>query len=81
MWEFSIDGIKKPIDRIPCVVPVKSTKLLRNFIENNFPSGPRMMEIIEDNKPRKNIEVIPIPVHQDVNIEWLKSVKNLLKSN
>ena len=80
LCEFSVDGIRKPIDRIPCVVPIKPTKSLKDFIENNFPSGSRMMELIEDNKSRKNIEIIPVPVHQDVSIDWLKSIKNLLKS-
>lgn len=80
LWEFSIDGIKKPTDRIPCVIPVKSTKPLLDFIENNFSSGPRMMEIIQANKLSTYVQVIPIPVHQDVDLNWLKSLKNFLKS-
>ena len=50
------------------------------FIENNFPSGPRMMEITQTNKLSTYVQVIPIPVHQDVDLNWLKSLKNFLKS-
>ena len=78
LWKFSVDGLKKPTDRYPCVVPIKYNKLLIEYIKNDFSSGTRMMEKIDDDESREIIKIVPIPIHQDIDLQWIKKIEFFL---
>jgi len=78
LWKFAVDGLKKPTDRFPCIIPIKFNKSLFELIKSDFPSGTRMMEKIETDNSSKMVKVIPIPIHQGIDLEWLKKINRFL---
>ena len=80
IWPSALEGLDKPIDRLPSVVPVgvKHELLESEIHEYGISSGFRMFERVEDNSRRELIKVIPVPIHQDIKSSWLVNLINKL---
>jgi len=81
LWEFSLKGLQKPKNRLPCIVPIKYDELILNKIKNKFPSGSRMMEKINSDGSRRLLKIIPFPIHQEVDLDWIKGFVKSLRNN
>lgn len=73
LWPYAVDFLERPTGRLPPVVPVFLKNKNQNVESVGILSGYRMFEKIENNNFHLK-RVIPIPIHQDVSIEWLKIV-------
>ena len=76
VWPFAVDGLLKPTNRLPPVVPISitSSKLVTKATMAVITSGYRMFEFVDDIGDRKVYKVLPIPMHQDVSERWLNQV-------
>tara|TARA_B100000963_G_scaffold274789_1_gene243006 strand:- start:2542 stop:3489 length:948 start_codon:yes stop_codon:yes gene_type:complete len=81
LWEFSVKGLIKPKNRLPCVVPIYYDDSILNKIKDKFPSGSRMMEKINYDGSRKLLKIIPFPIHQEVDLDWIKGFVKSLRNN
>jgi len=80
VWPFAVDGLLKPVDRLPSVVPISviTSKLATEATMAGIISGYRMFEFVDDVGNRKIHKVLPIPIHQDVSGRWINQVVNEL---
>jgi len=69
-------------DRLPCVIPI----LLKNnndgeklALQAGISSGQRMIERFHTSGACELVRVLPIPIHQDVSVDRLKTIMNLIK--
>jgi len=81
IWPLALEGLIKPIDRLPSVVPVLvKEKLSENEVHQyGISSGFRMFERVEENGRRELIKVLPFPIHQDVTVDWVDNFNNMNK--
>lgn len=80
VWPLALKGLEKPIQRLPTVVPVESEIEETTLHQLGVSSGYRMFEIIKDDGSHRIIKVLPLPVFQDVDTNWLMDMRNLLLS-
>lgn len=72
-WPQALPWLPRSTERLPCVVPTRAGKGDEQLAaELGFSAGIRMMERVEQNGQRALHKVLPIPVHQDVSLEWLR---------
>jgi putative PLP-dependent aminotransferase (TIGR04422 family) len=73
IWPYAIDFLEQPRDRLPPVVPVFFKNINQKIESIGILSGSRIIERKENNNFHLQ-RVIPIPIHQDVSMEWLELV-------
>ena len=67
VWHLAPNWLRKPIMRLPTVVPVIYDIHENLLLEKGLSAGFRMIEQLKgDDGNRKLVKVIPLPVHQDV---------------
>jgi putative PLP-dependent aminotransferase (TIGR04422 family) len=74
IWPYAISSLIKPVNRLPPVVPVEYFLNEEKFY--NLDS--RMFEFINYKGERCLKRIVPVPIHQDVSMDWLNK---LLKKN
>lgn len=73
VWPLALPWLPRSTERLPCVVPALAGKGGEQLaLELGFAAGMRMMERVEQNGQRTLLKVLPIPVHQDVSLAWLR---------
>jgi putative PLP-dependent aminotransferase (TIGR04422 family) len=80
-WQLAPNWLSKPVDRLPCVVPVE----LRSDVDGEalakqigIASGLRWMECPLESGGFELTQVLPIPVHQDVSFARLNALINCI---
>ena len=73
---YIVDWLKLTIDRLPAVIPVYSDLSESKSKELGILSSYRMIERVVSNNERFVEKVLPIPIHQDVEISWLVNTTN-----
>jgi putative PLP-dependent aminotransferase (TIGR04422 family) len=82
VWPLALSGLEKPIQRLPNVVPVVSQIEEKSLHKLGFSSGYRMFEIVNKDGSRKMKSVLPIPIFQGVDFNWLiERKKKIVLSN
>ena len=76
--KFIVKNLKFSNDRYPCVIPVVYNKYLEEYLKKKTNSGSRMFELLSKNNSRKLIKVLPIPIHQDVSLDFIIKIKSFL---
>jgi putative PLP-dependent aminotransferase (TIGR04422 family) len=79
-WPLALKGLKKPVHRLPTVVPVESQIEETTLHKLGVSSGYRMFEIVNEDGSRRMIKVLPLPVFQGVDTNWLMGMHNILLS-
>ena len=72
VWPYATDFLDKPKGRLPPVVPVLPKNQKQEIESIGISAGYRMFEKVKNNNFYLQ-RVIPIPIHQDVTIEWLET--------
>jgi len=79
---FAPGWLRLQSDRLPCAVPVV---LKQDYdgemlsLQAGISSGQRMIERHFDSGASELVRVLPIPIHQDINIRQLRIILNLIK--
>lgn len=82
IWPYAIKTLQKPIDRLPSVIPMPLYLPENTLKEIGVISGYRTFEMVNDKGVHSMEKVAPIPIHQDVPVNWLeKLVKGISKCN
>lgn len=76
VWPFVVDGITKPTERLPSVVPINSKLSDGEVHLMGISSGYRMFEEFKGDGSRQLLSVLPVPIHQDVSEHWLDNFVN-----
>ncbi len=72
-WPLALLWLTHSAERLPCVVPTLIDADGEQLaLELGFNAGARMMERVEQDGRRTLLKVLPIPVHQDVSLPWLR---------
>jgi hypothetical protein len=66
-----VSWLQKPVNRLPCAIPIKSSYPEDKIIELGISSGYRMIKRVEENNNYSIERVLPIPIHQDVDESWI----------
>jgi hypothetical protein len=78
LWIYAVPGLDKPGDRLPSVIPVYCSQSEDAIAEAGIVAGYRMFLNVKKNSEISVIKVVPVPIHQEVNQEWLtKAIDNL----
>jgi putative PLP-dependent aminotransferase (TIGR04422 family) len=81
-WPLALKGLQKPNQRLPTVVPVECEMEETQLNHLGVTSGYRIFEFIKEDGTHKMIKVLPLPVHQEVDANWLMDMCNIIsKSN
>lgn len=81
-WPLALPWLPRSTDRLPCVVPTLAGEGGEQLAsELGFAAGMRMMERVEQNGRRTLLKVLPIPVHQDVSLAWLRRALDRLATH
>jgi putative PLP-dependent aminotransferase (TIGR04422 family) len=78
-WPLVLPWLKRSEMRLPCVIPTivdKDGEKLAH--ELGIASGMRMMERVDQDGQSCIVNVLPIPIHQEVSITWMKRVLDRL---
>jgi putative PLP-dependent aminotransferase (TIGR04422 family) len=73
-WPLAPSWLSRSAERLPCAVPVLVDVGPELVHELGLTAGMRTMEKVEDNGTRTLVKVLPIPIHQDVSLVWLRRV-------
>ena len=66
-WQFAVNWLPKPIDRLPSVIPINCKVNESEIISNGLSAGSRFFVTSWLNLENDLIKVIPIPIHKDIN--------------
>lgn len=73
-WSLAPSWLSRSADRLPCAVPAL-VDVGHGFVEEfGLTAGMRTMEKVEENGMRTLVKLLPIPIHQDVSLVWLRRV-------
>lgn len=78
LWQFAPEWLNKPIDRLPCVIPLEFNIYKDNYNLQKLGINIRHFEKI-NNKKIDFVKVFPLPIHQDISIESLIKIKEFLE--
>lgn len=82
VWPLALSWLPHCAERLPCVVPtLVDTGGGQLALELGLAAGMRMMERVERDGQRALLKVLPIPVHQDVSLAWLRRVMDQLTAH
>ncbi|MBF0346931.1 MAG: putative PLP-dependent aminotransferase [Magnetococcales bacterium] len=78
---FIPSWLPEPDMRLPCVVPISiDPHQASHLTALGINSGFRHYERIHADGRRELVKMFPIPIHQDVSMEWLLKVRTILES-
>jgi len=82
-WPLALPWLLRSPERLPCAVPTLVDAETKDIgLELGFSAGLRMMERVGQDGQRSLVQVLPIPIHQDVSIGWLqRALDRLVKEN
>lgn len=73
-WPIAPSWLSRSAERLPCAVPALAD-VGHGFVEEfGLAAGMRTMEKVEENGMRTLVKLLPIPIHQDVSLVWLRRV-------
>ena len=80
-WQFAPEWLPKPVDRLPCVVPIEIKKpedLLS--LENKLPISSLTRHYVRPlfSGEHDIFPTIPVPIHQDMSISQLKAILDII---
>ena len=81
IWKYAPKWLSKPSKRLPPVVPIQVNKNTKEIFSNKISTGIRHIEKVNLNKTRELIKVLPIPIHQDVPLSYIKKILPILDNN
>lgn len=79
LWPYAVNWLRKPRNRLPSVIPIKSDKSEFFLKELGLISGYRMFTRTVLPGVHTYEKVLPIPIHQDVDEVWLDDLVIKLK--
>lgn len=81
-WPLALPWLPRSAERLPCVVPTLAGKGGEQLAsELGFAAGMRMMECVGPDGHHTLLKILPIPVHQDVSLDWLRRVLDRLATH
>jgi putative PLP-dependent aminotransferase (TIGR04422 family) len=80
VWPLALKGLEKPIRRLPTVVPVECDMEETTLHQLGVSSGYRMFEMVNKDGSRRVIKVLPLPIFNEVDTNWLIDIRNMLIS-
>jgi putative PLP-dependent aminotransferase (TIGR04422 family) len=78
VWPLALGGLKKPTQRLPNVVPVESHVEEAIFNKLGLSSGFRMFEMVNEDGSRIMKSVLPLPIFQGIDFNWLMDIKKYI---
>lgn len=73
-WSVAPSWLSRSAERLPCAVPALVDVGPELVDELGLTAGMRTMEKVEENGKHTLVKVLPIPIHQDVSLAWLRRV-------
>lgn len=81
VWSLAPKWLKKPVKRLPPVVPVLTNISGEQAKQLGIEAGFRMFERNGNNMTGDLVKMLPIPIHQDVSQKWITVVLDALSEN
>jgi len=78
LWQFAPKWINKPINRLPCVIPLETGNLEKDKEFRNFKIEIKHFEKKINPEEISLVKVFPLPIHQDISFKSLIRLKNYI---
>ncbi|WP_216169881.1 putative PLP-dependent aminotransferase [Polynucleobacter bastaniensis] len=78
LWPYALSWLPKPVDRLPCAIPIQSSYPEGEIAELGLSAGYRMIERMGENAEISVERVLPIPIHQDIDRSWINHIIKMI---